>query len=96
MALYRSEYVELVRLCDGSMREHRIAKQRVLDRPSELTLSVYEASEIALLDCQDYDIMRKKLMLFGLSENELSLIGLEAIEARSIDLLEVVNIHEIK
>lgn len=94
--IYRTQYVELVLLCDGSMREHRIAKQRALNRPDPTTLAVYAASEIALLDCQDYDLFRKKLILYGLDENELSLMSLQAIEARSTDLFDVVNIHEIE
>ena len=55
-----------------------------------------EAAEVALIDCQDYDLMRKRLLQWGLRENELALMGLQAIEEKSSSLQRVIEIHEIR
>ena len=48
------------------------------------------------MTCQDYDDLRKKLLGFGLSENDLSKIGLEAIEEKAKDVRSFVETHEIR
>ena len=78
------------------MREHLIAKQRLARAPSPGHVSMLEAAEIALIDCQDYDLMRKRLTQWGLRENELALMGLQAIEEKSSSLHRVIEIHEIR
>ncbi len=78
------------------MKNHYIAKAKVVHEPSSESLSELEQSEIALIDCQTYDKLRKKLIFLGLSENDLSYIGLEAIEKKSADIMEIIEIHEIK
>jgi hypothetical protein len=94
-ALYAEEYGRLVYLCDSAMREHYVAKNALLENASESTLEDVSIAEIALLDCQTYDILRKKLISYGLNENDLSLISLQFIEKYSSDLIDVVEIHEI-
>ena len=54
------------------------------------------AMEIGLIACQDYDLMRKRLMQWGLNENDLSEMALVAIEDRAQNLADVVRIHEIR
>lgn len=95
-SFYKEEYSELVYKCDYVMKDHYIAKAKVVYDPSRANLSELELSEIALIDCQRYDKMRKKLIFLGLNENDLSYIGLEAIEEKSADIMEIVEIHEIK
>lgn len=96
MAVHHDAYAELVFKCDNAMREHLIAKQGAAIAPSRKTADELQRAELALLDCQDYDIYQKRLMQFGLSENELRLMRLKAIEARATTLLEVVKTHEIR
>jgi len=52
--------------------------------------------EVGLISCQDYDLMRKRLMQWGLSENDLSEMALMAVEERAENLADVVRIHEIR
>ncbi|WP_166462012.1 TIGR03982 family His-Xaa-Ser system protein [Paracoccus alkanivorans] len=92
----QSAYQEATYRCDRSMRAHLLAKQNVEAEPSERTLRTLEASEIALVDCQDYDLLRKRLILFGLDENALGYMALKAIEAKATDLQDVIEIHEIR
>jgi hypothetical protein len=93
--LYQSEYGRLVYICDDAMRSHYIAKNKVLETPSEPNLAELEIAELALLDCQKYDVLRKKLLTYGLTEHDLSLISLRYIEEKSSDLMDVIEIHEI-
>lgn len=94
--LNQDSFSELTFKCDNAMREHLAAKQAVVNSPSEETVGEMEATEIGLLDCQDYDLKRKMLGRWGLSENEISEMSLRAIEERGSTLQEVIKIHEIR
>lgn len=89
-------YQEATYRCDRSMRAHLLAKQKLEANPSAETVRNLEASEIALIDCQDYDLLRKQLMLVGLDETALGYMALKAIEAKAADLQDVIEIHEIR
>lgn len=94
--LYRDQYQSAMFQCDHVMREHFIAKKAVEFAPSDTTIKNLEAAEIGLLTCQDYDKLRKKLSAFGVSDAQLGLLGLEALEANSKDVRRFVEIHEIR
>lgn len=96
ISMAQTSYQEATYRCDRSMRTHLLAKQKVEVAPSEQSVRELEASEIALIDCQDYDLMRKRLILFGLDENALGYMALKAIEAKATDLQDVIEIHEIR
>ena len=78
------------------MRTHLLAKQKLSGEPSSENVAALESAEIGLIDCQDYDLMRKKLIRLGLSDNELSEMALRAIEERGQSLQEVIRVHEIR
>lgn len=96
MAYAQPSFATLTFKCDHAMREHLVAKQAVVQQPSTETVANVQAAEIALLNCQDYDLMRKWLMRWGLSENEVSEMSLTAVEERAGTLPDVVRIHEIR
>lgn len=96
MWVSHDQYATLVFKCDNAMREHMRAKQLVSREPSERHVDVLESAELALLDCQDYDLMRKRLKQYGITDNELSLMGLQAIEEQAKTLQKVIEIHEIR
>lgn len=93
---YKNEYQELVFKCDSVMRDHFIAKNQVLHSVSDEAIRNLHAAEIGLLTCHDYDVLRKRLLSSGLRENDLSRIGLEAIEERAKDVRTFVETHEIR
>jgi hypothetical protein len=96
MTIHQSNYGALVEKCDVAMRDHLQAKQRSdLDMPGRPQNELF-STEVGLLVCQDYDLYQKKLMQWGLRENELAKMRLLAVEARSTDLEEVVETHEIR
>ena len=94
--LWRENYKSLMFKCDQVMREHYIAKRAVVLDPDERTISNLSAAELGLLDCHDYDKMRKKMLSWGVSETQLSVIGLEAMESKAYELRRFIEIHEIR
>lgn len=96
LKLNKEDYQSLMFQCDHVMREHFIAKQYVVVEPSEKTIKNLEASEVGLLTCHEYDKLRKKLLSYGASEVQLSMIGLEVMEKKAKDVQRFVEIHEIR
>lgn len=96
MRVNQVQFADLTFDCDNAMRGHLLAKQKLVGTPSEENSDALQAAEIGLLDCQDYDLMRKRLLRWGLSDNELSEMSLLAIEAKGTDLRDVIRIHEIR
>jgi len=94
-AFYLSDYGEHVYLCDNAMRQHLIAKTRVVSSGSSHTVDSLKNAEVGLLDCHAYDKFRKKLITLGLDENDLSEMGLKAIESSRTQLRKIVQQHEI-
>jgi len=95
-AVWRSDYKALMFKCDHVMRTHFIAKRQVELEPSPNAIKNLEAAELGLLDCHEYDLLRKRMIRLGVSENELAAIGLEALEEKEYELREFVRTHEIR
>ena len=94
--LWREDYKGLMFKCGQVMREHYIAKRAVELSPSSETVKNLEATEIGLLDCHEYDKLRKSMLVWGLSEDELASIGIEALEEKQYELRRFVEIHEFR
>ncbi len=95
-AYFADEYKVLMFQCDNVMRDHMIAKNRVIYEKTESSITELKAAEMGLLSCHKYDKQRKVMLSWGLTPNDLSLIGLEAIEENVDDLMDYVEIHEFK
>lgn len=78
------------------MREHFIAKGRVVSEPDDKEFAALLNAEVALIDCHEYDKFRKMLLRIGLNENDLAAMGLLAIEDKSSDIQKLVQEHEIR
>lgn len=96
ISVSQERYSDLTFKCDDAMRAHLLAKSKLTSEPNEENVADLRSAEITLLDCQDYDLMRKRLIRWGLSDNELSEMALTAIEERGKTLQQVINIHEIR
>lgn len=94
--LYADEYKEMVFRCDNVMREHFIAKNKVLTKIDDDAVKNLKAAEVGLIQCHDYDKLRKKLINLGLSDSQLGELGLETIEENAGDVRTFVKIHQIK
>jgi hypothetical protein len=94
--LYQAEYADLAFKCDHAMREHFIARSKAVTAPSKEAAVLLSEAEVALIDCHDYDRLRKSLLRVGMTEVDLSAMSLIAIEAKGKDIREIVRIHEIR
>jgi hypothetical protein len=94
--LYQDEYKLLMFQCDNVMRDHLIAKNRVIHERSDEAIRGLKSAELGLISCHDYDELRKKMLAWGMTGDQLSRIGLQAIEENVSDIMEYVRIHEFK
>lgn len=94
--VYFRDYAEHVFECDNAMRTHFIAKAQLTDNPSESQVQSLRSAEVGLVSCHEYDKFRKKLISLGLTENDLSQMGLMAIEESRSALSILVREHEIR
>jgi len=94
--VFAEQYKQLMFECDNVMRDHMIAKNRVIHEKNEEAIKDLKSAEVSLISCHDYDMLRKKMLVWGLSPEQLSYIGLEAIEENTDDLMRYVEIHEFK
>lgn len=94
--LFQDSYGLSVFQCDRAMREHFLAKAQASRAPSDQAVRELDAAQLSLLDCHSYDLERKALIRWGLSENDLATMELRAIEARAINLHRVIETHEIR
>ena len=94
--IFLNQYGEYVFLCDNAMRQHFISKSRVVNEPNKANVNSLQSAEVGLLDCHEYDKFRKNLISIGLNENDLSEMGLKAIESSRTDLSTLVKQHEIR
>jgi len=68
----------------------------VLEATNQETIRNLEAAEIGLTTCHEYDKLRKDLIKWGMTENDLARLGLEGIEKNARDIRTFVEIHEIR
>lgn len=94
--LWANDYKKLMFNCDQVMREHYIAKRALEIDSSPVNLRNLQASEVGLLDCHEYDKLRKRMISWGLDGQDLSYIGIEALEEQDYELRDFVEIHEIR
>lgn len=93
---YQTEYSQHVYECDNAMRNHFIAKVALESNSNEQNIKKLQASELGLVYCHEYDKFRKHLISLGLSDNDLSEMGLLAIEDSRTELNQIVKEHEIR
>lgn len=94
LILWEDEYKEMVFICDNVMRDHLVAKNRVIVKPDKQNIQQLKASELGLISCHKYDKLRKKLQIWGINEERLALIGLDSIEENAKNVRRFVEIHE--
>jgi hypothetical protein len=94
--IFANDYKQLMFKCDNVMRDHMIAKNRVLKEKTIESVKLLENANIGLITCNEYDLLRKKMLINGLSEDDLALLGLEAIEENNSELIRFAETHEFK
>jgi len=94
--MWGEEFKSLMYECDHAMKEHYIAKRRVEIDVSDMALKNLDATRLGLMVCHDYDKVNKRLELMGMNREQISDLGLEAIEERNYDLSKFVETHEFR
>jgi hypothetical protein len=94
--VYGERYKNLMFQCDEVMRTHFVAKNNALRAPSEQSIGELRAAEVSLLSCHDYDKLRKRLQTLGVTDAELSGLGIEAIEEKAKGVRIFVETHEVR
>lgn len=91
---YRDRYRELTLECDQAMHEEAALRQGTTraQKDPKLTLS----AQVGLMACHEYDKLRKRMLILGVSEEQLALHGLEALESEQIPVSRMIGPHRME
>ncbi|MDG1074027.1 MAG: TIGR03982 family His-Xaa-Ser system protein [Methylophilaceae bacterium] len=90
---YSEEYKRLTYECDNAM--HDEISIRSSSSNSDKDIRLLKSADIGLIVCHDYDKLRKKLLILGVSEDQLALYGLEVLENQMIPTSRMVDPHRM-
>lgn len=94
---HAQEYRQLVVECDQAMHDEVILKDAALASPAnpEAARLLTASGNVGLTVCHDYDKLRKRLLIAGISEHRLALLGLEGLESEKIPVSRMVEPHRM-
>lgn len=90
---HAEEYRRLVVDCDLAM--HDEAALRNADLPEDKATVMRVSGDVGLLSCHEYDKLRKRMLIAGVSEHQLALLGLEGLEFERIPVSRMVEPHRM-
>lgn len=90
---HADEYRRLVVECDLAM--HDEAALRNADLPEDKATAMRITGDVGLLVCHDYDKLRKRMLIAGVNEHQLALLGLEGLELERIPVSRMVEPHRM-
>lgn len=90
---YKDKYRELVTECDHAMHEEAALRSGTSGAAKHPSLTT--SADVALMVCHEYDKLRKKLLILGVSEDTLAYRGLEALEIEQIPVSRLVEPHRM-
>ncbi|MDD0986186.1 MULTISPECIES: TIGR03982 family His-Xaa-Ser system protein [Pseudomonas] len=95
IAEYRhgDEYKLLALNCDLAMHEEAALRGLIGNDPQTERLRL--SADVGMMVCHDYDILRKRLLTQGVSEDQLSMLGLEVLEVEQITVQQMVDAHRM-
>lgn len=91
--VYGKEFQRLALECDHAM--HNEMAIRDLATNGKLPHSLLISGAVELAVCHRYDKLQKRLLLFRVPEEQLSLLGLEALESERVPLSRMVDPHRM-
>jgi hypothetical protein len=91
---FSGEFRRLVVDCDLAMRDE--AALRDSAPTSEAARALRISADVGLAACHDYDKLRKRMLILGVSEARLSLLGLEAMEIEQIPVERMAEPHRME
>lgn len=90
---YRDEYRKLAAGCDSAMHDEAPLRKGTAGSAKDPALAISAAVGLAV--CHEYDKLRKRMLILGVSEEQLALHGLEALEIEQIPLDRMVEPHQM-
>lgn len=87
------EYKRLALECDLAMHEEAALRGLIGNDPQSERLRL--SADVGMMVCHDYDILRKQLLIQGLSEDQLAMLGLEVLEVEQITVQQMVDAHRM-
>ena len=87
------EYKLLALNCDLAMHEEAALRGLIGNDPQTERLRL--SADVGMMVCHDYDILRKRLLTQGVSEDQLSMLGLEVLEVEQITVQQMVDAHRM-
>lgn len=91
--VYRNEFMRLSLECDQAM--HNEVAIRNLSSEGLLPNSMVVSGAVELAVCHQYDKLRKRMLIWGVTEEQLALLGLRALEAERIPVGRMVEPHRM-
>lgn len=90
---YRDEYRKLAADCDLAMHDEAALRKGTVGSAKDPALEISAA--VGLLVCHEYDKLRKRMLILGVSQEQLALHGLEALEFEQISVDRMVEPHRM-
>lgn len=90
---YGEEYKRLAFACDMAMHEEAALRQKADGTLASRALHL--SADVGMMICHDYDKLRKKMLTNGVSEDRLSMLGLEVLEIEQITVKQMVDAHRM-
>lgn len=91
--IYAEEYKRLAFACDMAMHEEASLRQRSDDTHEREILIL--SADVGMMICHDYDKLRKQMLIHGISEDRLAMLGLEVLEVEQITVRQMVDAHRM-
>jgi hypothetical protein len=91
--LYREDYKRLALECDRVMHDEVVLRDRVLDEEKKKLMMV--SADVGLLACHEYDKLRKRMLIMGMTDEQLALLGLEALDIEMIPVSKMADPHRM-
>ena len=95
--MHADEYRSLVVDCDQAMHDEVVLRDttQTTGTSTETARLLKISGAVSLTICHDYDKLRKQLLIAGVSEHRLALLGLEGLEVERITVSRMVEPHRM-
>lgn len=87
------QFKQLAFECDMAMHEE--AALRGLPGTDPQTERLKLSADVGMMVCHDYDKLRKELLIQGMSEDQLAMLGLQVLEVEQITVQQMVDAHRM-
>lgn len=95
--MHADEYRRLVVDCDQAMHDEVVLRDspQMAGTSTEAVRLLSISGSVSLSVCHEYDKLRKQLLIAGVSEHRLALLGLEGLEVERIPVSRMVEPHRM-